>query len=91
MLGSAEVEDMFEQFDLEEMDKDEISSSTVSGWLIEQFGTIPSVGDKLSYQNLDFTVLDADAKRILEVEVLIQPKDDEENADESSSKRRDKE
>ena len=91
VLGIAEVEDMFEQFDLEEIDKDEISSSTVSGWLIEQFGTIPSVGDKLSYQNLDFTVLDADAKRILEVEVLVQPKADEEDEDESSSKRRDKE
>ena len=91
VLGIAEVEDMLEQFDLEDIDKDEISSSTVSGWLIEQFGTIPSVGDKLSYQNLDFTVLDADAKRILEVEVLVQPKADEEDEDESSSKRRDKE
>ncbi|MBR5519292.1 MAG: HlyC/CorC family transporter, partial [Clostridia bacterium] len=78
ILGSAEVEDLFEQFELEEVEKDEIASTTVSGWLIELFGTIPAVGDSVQYQNLTLTVLEADAKRVTALEALVSPKEDEE-------------
>ena len=82
VLGIAEVEDLFERFELDDFEKDEISSSTVSGWLIEEFGTIPSVGDCLQYENLTFKVLEADAKRITAVEVVVMPKKADEEDDE---------
>ena len=82
VLGIAEVEDLFERFELDDFEKDEISSSTVSGWLIEEFGTIPAVGDCLQYEHLAFKVLEADAKRITAVEVVVMPKKADEEEDE---------
>ena len=52
------VDEFFEYFKMEE--DDEITSSTVNGFLAENLGNIPEVGSSFTYQNLSVTVTEAD-------------------------------
>ncbi|MFH1009248.1 MAG: hemolysin family protein [Candidatus Latescibacterota bacterium] len=42
---------------------------TIGGWILAQIGRIPTVGEQFHFGNLDVTILRADPKRILEIEV----------------------
>ena len=48
--------------------------STVSGWVIQQFGRIPDVGDSFEYDNLLVTVTKTDYKRVLEIKITVNDK-----------------
>ena len=73
--AGAELEDMQELFGL----AGEFDATTVSGWVVEQLGRIPAVGDSFTYENLAVTVTQVEATKVLEINVRqIEPEKDEE-------------
>lgn len=66
--GDADLEDLFDEI---EMDED-LDFSTVNGWITEEMGRIPVVGDQFHYRNLLITVTNADSKKVLEALIEIQ-------------------
>lgn len=77
--ATANLDDMFDLFDMDE----EIDHSTVSGWVVEEFGKIPRVGDEFNYGPLHICVSKRDPRRITEVIVTrdpnFKPEDDDED------------
>lgn len=74
------VDEFFEYFKLEE--DEEITSSTVNGFLAENLGNIPEVGSSFTYQNLSVTVTEADEQMAHEIQVTVLPppaEEEEEN------------
>lgn len=67
--GSAELDEIFERFDL----TCESESVTLSGWIMEQLGRIPKPGDSFNFGGLSFTVLKVDSRRVTEVEIKKLP------------------
>lgn len=70
--GSENIWEMFEAFGLDV--KEDFDSTTVGGFVTEKMEKIPVPGEKIEYENLEFNVTKANAKRVLEVKVkrLIQ-------------------
>lgn len=66
----ADVDDMFEYFDIEP-DDDEYDYITVSGWVIHALEHIPLVGDTFEFQNLYVTITKADRRKVLEIKVEV--------------------
>jgi len=58
----------------------EFDSVTVSGWVIEQLGTIPVEGDAFTFGKLSVRVSKVDAKRVLEIIVVVSEPAAEEGA-----------
>jgi putative hemolysin len=65
--GQADLEQFFEIINFDE----EIEHQTVNGWVLEQLGKIPSIGDQFSYKNLHVSIMNADEKRVLEVVIKL--------------------
>ncbi len=66
ILGSADM-DQLEQLLGIKLDSE--SSTTAGGWVMEQIGHIPAVGESFTYDNDVFTVTAADGNRVLEIEI----------------------
>ena len=64
VLGGYDLEEFFDYFD---MPLDETDSSTISGWVMERLGRIPSEGDSFDYENMSVTVTRTDNNRVLEL------------------------
>ena len=75
--STADLDDMFELFDMEE----ETDHSTVGGWVVEEFGKIPRVGEEFMFGPLQVCVLKRDPRRVTEIIVtkLFEPEEDEED------------
>ncbi len=75
VMCNTDLDTLLKFFDI---DYDEENSS-VNGWVMEELGKIPEVGDKFSFQNLDVTVTQTDDRRVVEIEVYVNeiPEDDE--------------
>lgn len=73
--ATADLDDMFDIFGMEE----DTDHSTVGGWVVEEFGKIPRVGDEFNYGPLHVCVSKRDPRRVTEVIVtkLFEPSDDE--------------
>ncbi|MBQ2733721.1 MAG: HlyC/CorC family transporter [Clostridia bacterium] len=69
VLTATSIDEFFDYFELEP--DEEISSSTVNGWVTEQCGTIPEEGYSFTYGDLTITVTNADELRSHEVSVVI--------------------
>jgi len=67
--GNADLEDIFEALDMEE----EPDFATVNGWVMEELGRIPVVGDEFTFKNLKVSVTSADTKRVMEVIIQVLP------------------
>ncbi len=67
----ADVDDMFERFDVDVEDED-YDYITVSGWAIHELEHIPRVGEEFDYQNLHVTITKADQRKVIELKVEIQ-------------------
>lgn len=65
VLGSADVEELFELFGKEE----ELEIITVSGWVMEMLERVPEKGDSFVYQDMKVTVLEMDEKRVDKVKI----------------------
>ena len=63
---SANFEDFCEVVDI----KAETESVSVGGWVMEQLGKIPEVGDKFEFENLDITITETDSHRVTYINVL---------------------
>jgi putative hemolysin len=74
IAGNADVSDMFEYFGFDG-DDDKFEASTVSGWVIEMLGEIPTVGKAFEYRTLDFEVMKSTVKRVLQVKLTILTKE----------------
>lgn len=64
---NADVEDMFDLFDIE-IDE-ELDITTVNGFVTMLFEGIPEEGGRIVYKDLDITVTKAEAKRVIEIRV----------------------
>lgn len=71
---SADLTDLYDLFSL----TGECDAATVSGWVMEQLGHVPAVGDRFTAEGLDVTVTQVDHRRVLEIKVVVLPKEEEE-------------
>ena len=69
--GSANLDDFLEKFNLHS----DCESSTVSGWVLEHFGRLPVVGDRIIEGNAEIIVTRVQRRRVLEVRVKLLPED----------------
>ncbi len=70
VMGTANLEDVFEKLGLD-LEKDEdLEVVTVSGWVMEELGRIPVEKDSFIYQNYQVTVLEMDENRVEKVHIL---------------------
>lgn len=74
VLCNTDLETFLKFFDIS---YDEENSS-VNGWVMDELGKIPEVGDKFSYENLDVTVTETDDRRVVEIEVIVNEISEEE-------------
>ena len=71
---NADLDEMFEFFDLDA----EEDQGSVGGWVLDQIGKIPDVGDTFDYENLHVTVTETDNQRVVAINVIVEPEEDEE-------------
>ena len=64
---SADLDDMYDLFQV----KGECDAATVSGWVMEQVGRVPEVGDHFQAEGLDVTVTRVEHRRVLEIQVRV--------------------
>ncbi len=78
VLASVSLRDFAEEVDVE-YDLFDSDYNTVGGFLLEEFGRFPAEGEVLEFQNMRFTIVEADAIRIIRVHVDIEeiPEDDD--------------
>ena len=67
--GQADIDIFFETLGLPE--DDDLDVATVNGWVVDQFGHIPFIGESFHNGNLQVTVTGADTKKVLEVIVDV--------------------
>ena len=75
---SANLDDLFDRFSIRATD---IDSASISGWVLDELGRLPEVGDHFVYEDLDVTVTKIDHRRILEIRVAVLPDADKEGED----------
>ena len=64
---STNLDDLFDLFSI----KGECNAATVSGWVMEQVGRVPEVGDHFQAEGLDVTVTEVEHRRVLEIRVEV--------------------
>ena len=67
---NADLSDLFEKFDIN-CNSADYDANTVSGWVIQELGQIPDVGDSFTYKNLFVTVTKTDQRRVLEISAEV--------------------
>ncbi len=77
VAASYELTKFFDHFNIDA----KYDSSSVGGWVAEELGKIPEIGDKFTYRNLDIEVLKADYNRAVEIKVIENELAEEENED----------
>ena len=75
VLGSTSLADFCDYFDTGDIDSE---SSTVGGWVMDMLGKVPVMGDEITYENLQITVVKTEFRRITELKVIKLPADEEE-------------
>jgi len=72
---SANLDDLLEMFEIDR----EYESVTVNGWVLEEIGTFPQVGDTFDCENLRVTVTSLDKLRVSEIRIEVLEKAQDEN------------
>lgn len=70
IAGTANIDDIFDLFHLYE--EDIYTSNTLSGWIIEFFEKVPSVGDEFDFKTMHISILEADDRKITWVQIKEQ-------------------
>lgn len=70
---SADLDDMYDLFQV----KGTCEAATVSGWVMEEVGKVPDVGDHFQSEGLDVTVTKVEHRRVLEIQVRVLPHEEE--------------
>ena len=73
---SADLDDMYDLFQV----KGTCDAATVSGWVMEEVGKVPEVGDHFQSEGLDVTVTKVEHRRVLEIQVRVLPHEEEPKA-----------
>ena len=73
--GDMPISDFVELMEWDE-DDFEFESETVGGWCIEIAGGFPSAGQEFSYKDAQIRILEADERRVLEIELKKARKED---------------
>jgi len=63
--GNADLEDIFEKLDIEDVP----DFSTINGWVLDQLGRMAHINDEFYYKNLLVKITSADLKKVIEVEI----------------------
>ncbi len=71
---SMDFEEFCERFEI----AIETEMNSVGGFVMEQLSKVPEVGDKFSFENLDFEVIETDERRAVKVNVLVRKKQEDE-------------
>ena len=71
---SASLDDLLEIFSLSR----EYESVTVSGWVLEELGTFPQVGDTFDCEHLHVTIEQVDKRRVTQIHIVPSEKQEEE-------------
>lgn len=71
VLCSADLDDMFDKFNIEKT----VDASTVSGWVTDELKKIPEKGDSFEIENYIITVSKCDSRHVLEI--IVKEKDPE--------------
>src|SRR5699024_4405730 len=71
--GNMNIDKMLEYFDINE----DYDANTVSGFVIQELGTIPKEGDTFNYRNLNILILTTESRRVNEISVKILPEEEE--------------
>ncbi len=69
-ISGSTDKDQLEHFFDQKLDSE---STTAGGWVIEQMGCIPKVGDSFVYNDFTITVTKANSNRVLEIEAQKKP------------------
>ena len=72
--GATSVEKMFDFFNVKEED---LSISTVNGWVGVHLDKLPQVGDSFEYENLFVKVMKSDGKKAIEINVRVLDKSED--------------
>ena len=64
--GKCDLEAFFELYELEHYGE-EFDSNTIGGWVTEQFGGIPPIGEIIKYKNLEIKIVKATKQKVLKV------------------------
>jgi len=70
------IEDFFEELDIDDRDFDD-DNTTLGGWVIEQLGRYPRVGDQFDYRNLTITIKKRRKLRVIRLLVAAHPVEEE--------------
>ena len=73
---SADLDDLYDLFDMKP--SEEYDASTVSGWVMEEIGRVPDVGDRFQADGLDVCVTRVEHRRVMEIRVRPLPPEKEE-------------
>ena len=74
------LEDFLAEMDLDDREMED-DNTTVGGWVIEQIGRYPRVGDRFTYRNLTITVKSKKKLRVMRLLVTVNPDLEEEEED----------
>lgn len=67
--GNAHLEKVFEHLGLA-YDEEEANASTLNGWIMNQLGRVPENEDAFTYEDICFTVIEMDDKRVEKVRAV---------------------
>ncbi len=84
--GSAPMNDLSDIHDFSDEVLEE--NATVNGWVLDNLGKIPEVGDKFEYENLSVEIIETDGKRASEIKIKVNPLPDEDDDDDKNQKDR---
>ena len=70
--GDMRIEDFFDEVDFDDRDFDD-DNATVGGFVVELLGRYAEVGDVATYENITFTVLEVEERRIIKMNVKVAP------------------
>lgn len=73
---SADLDDLYDLFDMKP--SEEYDASTVSGWVMEEIGRVPDLGDRFQADGLDVCVTRVEHRRVMEIRVRPLPPEKEE-------------
>ena len=74
--GDMPIGDFLEYVEREDL-ADEIESATVGGWMLELYNGFPAAGARIDFENMRFTVTEADDLRVERVKLRIEKPEEE--------------
>jgi CBS domain containing-hemolysin-like protein len=74
--GEMNIDDFFEEIDMDKPQDFKCEYSTMGGWAIEQLAADPHVGDSFKVDNIFVIVSQMEEERVTKLTVLIEPKEE---------------